>query len=209
MKQIKKVKKTHEHNTSVEKDTKNHTSENKPVERFFDYLDTISFRQKPMSIEGIERLAVELVKWATHDEKAIKIAMFYTQRGIARGDYTNWMERVPALKIAHETAKEIIGNRRELGGLTKKFDAGMVAFSMPQYDEEWRQNIEWRSQMKAKESSSNGNTAAVINVIAEPVPDCPEVPRRVKKEEKRMTPEDWEKKLSKHPEMKYRKTQYD
>lgn len=204
MKQIKP--KTSKHNIATEKVASKTTLQHSDS-KFFDYLDAISFKQKPMSIEAIERLAVELCDWAMNNENALKISQFYVKHGIQRSDYLRWMERCPALKIAHEMGKEAIGNRREIAGLTKKFDAGLVAFSMPHYDPEWRENIEWRSSMKAKEAAEQNNETKIV--IMERIPDSPLVPQKPGKEEKRLTPEQVAEKLSRHPEMKYRKSKYD
>lgn len=197
-----KSRKTPHLNTDVAKvSTKVPAVNDKPTTPFFDYLDTFTFKQKPASIPFIERLAVELSNWAVNDEEAIKISQFYIKRGISKQDFTRWMEWVPALKEAYSVAMEAIGNRREVAGLTKKFDSSMVQFTMPQYDQGWKEMNEWRA--KLREQIINQNNGPQI-IVLEKYPDSDLVP-----DKPRPTPEDVAKKLAKHPEMRYRKTRYD
>ncbi len=197
MKQIKP--KTTEHNIDTRKVT---NKVQKPTEPFFDYLDTFTFKMKPMSIEGIERIASDIVNWARNNDDALKIAQFWNDRGINHQDFYRWMKWSPALKSAHETTMSILGTRREIGAIQKKFDSGMISFTMPFYDEDWKKNVEWRSSMKAKEASEQNNETKIV--VIEKIPDSPLVPNKIPK----LTPEDVAKKLSKHSEMKYRKSKY-
>lgn len=202
MKQIKK--KPIEHSIAAEKVA---SKVQKAPEPFFDYMDTFTFKMKPMSIEGIERIAAELVNWARNNDDALKIAQFWNDKGINHQDFYRWMEWSPALKSAHEITMSILGTRREIGAIQKKFDTGMISFTMPFYDKNWKDNVEWRSSLKAKEAAEQNNETKIV--IMERIPDSPLVPSKPKKEEPKLTPEDVAKKLARHPEMKYRKSRYD
>lgn len=189
MKQMTKNKavnaKTAKHSSVVEKSA---TNNNKPTTPFFDYLDTFTFKMKPISIPAIERLAMELSNWAINNEEAIKLSQFYLKKGINPADFFRWMEWCPELKLAHDLALTALGNRRELAGLTKKFDSGMVSFTMPFYDEQWRKNIEWRSHLKSKEAEQAGSNGPQI-VVLERYPDSELVPKKPESV-RRLTPEE-------------------
>ena len=90
-----------------------------------------------------------------------------SKKRVAPKTYYGWVKRYPIAKEANEFAKTIIGNRREVGALKRKFDVGMFTASMPMYSDEWKENVEWKSSLKHKEHHNEGNITVVLPSIDE------------------------------------------
>jgi len=132
-----------------------------PYRHSDDYLNLHTMKLQPVSIEWLEILAKDLVEWAINDEKALKLTAFYTNRGICSDTLARWLRRSKILNTSHKFAKMVIGNRREVGALTKKFDATLVMRSMAVYDKEWKDLEEWRSDLKNKEEEQKAASFVV------------------------------------------------
>lgn len=151
--------------------------------------DIFFFKRVPVSDDYLKKLALDLVHWALNDTKALKITQFRTERHISRTVWDTWRERSPELQDANDFALEVIGDRREIGGLEKRFDSGIVAYTMPHYDPAWKELAAWKSALQDKERNqqaqnfiiqmpSFGDMNAISNdndktqqVQATPVPD--------------------------------------
>jgi len=132
------------------------------------YMDIFTFREVPVSDVWLEGLAAELVKWAKEDPGAYKLNRFFSKKGFHHDDLVRWEERCPALKRAHEFALMEIGDRRELKGLERKWDPGMVLSSMPKYDKDWKALGEWRASLTKKDEATTAtNTVVVIDKYPE------------------------------------------
>lgn len=114
-----------------------------------DYLDCFTFKYKPVTQAFIDRISKELVEWAQNDHEALKLSEFFNKKRIPRNTWDAW-SRYPEFKAARSIAVEALGNRREKGAITRKFDAGTVNFMMPMYDKDWREQTEWRAKLKAE-----------------------------------------------------------
>jgi hypothetical protein len=163
----KKIAKTSEPNTSNTTPTKN---------GWFDYLNIFSQEMCPMNHEGIQRLATEIIEWAQNDDEALKVSQFFLKKGIGQTTWVTWCSTFPSLQEAHNNARTIIGNRREIGALKKKYDSGIVATSMAHYDKEWREAAEWRASLREKHRQES--TSGPQIVIMEKIPTCDLVPER-------------------------------
>lgn len=104
---------------------------------WFDYTCTYSFIQKPANEAFIQRLAEDMLEWARTTE-ALKVSEFYSMKGISKRDWGRWVVKWHFLAEAVEATKIILGNRREIGGLKRQYDSGMVRASMRFYDEDWK-----------------------------------------------------------------------
>ena len=121
-----------------------------------------------------ERLARELVAWARGDENALKVSQFLEMNGINRRTWNRWCEKYEILRDAYEYALMCIGNRREIGVMTRKFDSSSTSLLMPFYDEDWREALSLRAKYNSPEGLSSGQKFVVI----ERYPDSPMVPER-------------------------------
>lgn len=142
--------------------------------QWFDYPCILTGELRPMNKNGIDRLCQEVTKWAYSDTKALRISQFYHRIGIPGRTWRDWCSRFPELKQAHDTAKEIIGERREIGALNHEFNTQVVAYTMPFYDAEWKDETVRRASLK--EGSSESKSTVVV--IMEPTPNSPLVPER-------------------------------
>lgn len=129
-----------------------------------EYLDMFTMRQRPVNDAFIDKLAEDLMHWALNDEDALKLTQFYVAKGIWTGDMKRWEARNEKLAKAHQQALIILGNRRETGGLKKKYDAGIVSSTMAHFDPDWKQLAEWRSKLKG-EGEGDGKITVVIDAM--------------------------------------------
>jgi hypothetical protein len=111
------------------------------------------FKKVPVSDEYLAKLAFDLVHWALNDPRALKLTQFRTSRLICRDMWDKWLERSAELRDARELALEVIGDRRELGGLEKRFDSSIVSFTMPVYDPAWKELVAWRAALKEEKAN--------------------------------------------------------
>ena len=143
------------------------------------YNDIFAPRQIPISLVELERIGLEMVEWALKDPDAYKISQFFHLKGISKDSMPRWRKRSKRFNELYEEALAIIGNRREIGGLKRQLDGGMVALSMPMYDPEWKAQVEWRKTLDKKNEEKQPTTQVVI---VDRFPDSPLVP--TKSEEK-------------------------
>lgn len=90
-----------------------------------------------MTEQKIERLGVELLQWVETPE-ATKLSKFFHARRITNKVVLEWCKKWPTFAEDYQLAKEIIGDRREDGALSKVFDTHFILRSMPMYDEDWK-----------------------------------------------------------------------
>jgi hypothetical protein len=148
------------------------------IVRWFDYQCLITGSLKPMNEVGIERLAYEVRKWALEDPKALRLSQFFHKMGISGITWRRWCIKFPVLQQASDEAREIIGERREIGALNNELNTQVVAFTMPFYDQEWKDETVRRASLK---EGSNEAKATVL-VTMNPIPNSPLVPERKKDE---------------------------
>ena len=86
-----------------------------------DYQDLFSFKMKPVTQGFIERLAHELNEWSKKDDSLVFVD-FYGSRDIPDEAFYRWIRTYPELKNVHSLAKKRLAGRREVGGVTRKFD---------------------------------------------------------------------------------------
>jgi hypothetical protein len=166
--------------TTPVKKGKSSTPENK-LEigyKWFDYRNMLTGLDSPMSIKGLEKMAQELVIWAKEDANALKVSQFYLDKGINTNTWAKWCNDYDFFREAHGYAKMIIGNRREAGAVNNKFNAGIVSYTMPIYDPEWKEETVRRASLK--DGSNEAKTT--ITVLTSPIPNSYLVPERKKDE---------------------------
>jgi len=101
------------------------------------YIDTHSMKENAISLPGIERLAHDLLTWARTDD-AYALMEFLEQKGISPQTFSRWLSKYEALKLAHETAKEILGLRREKNVTIGKWKDTMIKNVQGHYSQVWR-----------------------------------------------------------------------
>ena len=139
---------------------------NKP--RWFDeYTDLITFKKLPVHDMYLDRLAQEMMFWLMEDETAMNVKEFVFKKGIAYDDYRRFLKRHESLRIADEEARRVFGVRRENCALKRIYDSTTVLRSLPMLDSEWKENIEWHSNLKQKEGDQQKQTIVVLEKYPE------------------------------------------
>lgn len=145
------------------------------VEVLEEYYNYDSMRLIPITQGSLERLMENGRKWAREEEDAIKLSQFTDLNGIPLRTWQRWRE---AHKVVDEGTRDILmilGNKRELGLLKRKFEPGSTIFMMPHYDEDWKDMCKWRASLKPKEEGGKGGETFVV---IEKYPNSPLVPEK-------------------------------
>lgn len=155
-------------------------SDNKTkIEVLEEYYNYDSQRLTPITQGTLERLMLNGVKWAREVEEAIKLSQFMDLNGIPKYTWQRWQDKYEIVANGTKHILTILGNKRELGLLTRKFDNGSTMFMMPHYDEDWKHIFAWRSNLSKKDQVSQGPQIVVIERSA----NSPLVPERKEEEE--------------------------
>jgi hypothetical protein len=93
---------------------------------------------KLWTIDLIEQIADELIKWA-HKDDSIVMAEFYGSQLISYQRAFEFEEQSQKFAEAKRIAKTLVGARREKGALKGELDSGLVKKSMALYDPEMKQ----------------------------------------------------------------------
>ena len=112
------------------------------------YINCLDFTSNPITNEFLKDFAIGLTNWAADNDEALTIHGFYLEKGLCPETYKKLVATYPIIGMAHEFAMMAIGDRRERGALTYKYDAKFVMYSMPMYDEEWKKLEEWKANLK-------------------------------------------------------------
>lgn len=118
-------------------------------------------RPHTISDEQISIEAEELIKWAKLPD-SIVLGVHYASRGYGYDDAWEWEHERKHLEFrkAKNYAKAAVGGRREAGGLTGAYDAGLVKSTMGNYDREHREFL------KEQKNSSIESAQHVINILS-------------------------------------------
>lgn len=134
-----------------------------------DYMDLMSFKLRPMTEAGIERLAKELMLWASHDKAndkdhkhLIRISQFVREKKIPARTFERWRAKYPILKEAYEYALTALADKRESGAATREYDSSVLK-QMWFYDADWKTAEEWRSKLKADSNPRNEAKVVVMS----------------------------------------------
>lgn len=160
------------HNTNILKDGSNtdHGNTKKikmcSSEAFKDhmwqeYLELSTMKKIPFTHETLERMAMTLVEWVKRKD-SYKLNSFFHQFNVNSRTFYSWTYKCENLAEAHKFALEVIGTRRELGGLHKELDSGIVKHTMPHYDSDWKELEKWRSSLRISENESEKEKIVVI-----------------------------------------------
>jgi hypothetical protein len=148
------------------------------IEVLEEYYNYDSQRLTPITQGTLERLMGNGVKWARTIEDAIKLSQFMDLNGIPKYTWQRWQDKYEIVANGTKHILMILGNKRELGLLTRKFDPGSTTFTMPHYDEDWKHLFEWRAKLTQKDNVLSGQQIVVIERAA----NSPLVPERKEEE---------------------------
>lgn len=129
----------------------------------------------PEDVEDQNSLADRLLEWAKcEDSRNIKV--FFIHQGINPYRAGKLAETNEYFASCLQMAKVLIGARMTEAAQTRKEDGNVNMKLLPMYDEEYKQLVDQQRQAEASKT-------AVINLIADGVPDSPLVPKLVKRDE--------------------------
>lgn len=140
-----------------------------PSRRYDEYFNLLLFQKVPVTDIYISRVAQDLIEWVRKDT-SIVFNGFLNEMGIGCDAYYAWKERSEDLSHAHAFAMRVLAERREAGAIRKKFDSGLVSYTMPHYDKKWKELVEWREGLKAIKREQQQEGAKIV-VIEKFVPD--------------------------------------
>lgn len=126
-----------------------------------DYFNMRTMRKCIATTKMIERLAADMVKWASGSEDVLLISEFYLEKGISRMTWYKWKNKFPLLKECCDYVEDILNTRREKQAYHRKLEVSMVRYTLPVHSDIFKQFEEWRSHLKSKEDS---NAAKLIVV---------------------------------------------
>lgn len=145
------------------KTAKSNTVNKKVAKNVPQTRDIFYFRQNPVPDDYLNVLAKEYVTWACDNDEAYKASQFRTLKKILGSTWMSWLARSETLMEAHLFVLQVIGDRREIGALTKKLDSSIVSSMMPYYDPEWKKLVEWHSSLREKEKKQETSNFITLN----------------------------------------------
>jgi hypothetical protein len=124
---------------------------------FSEYYNMSTMTKQVASAKWAEKMARKMIDWAEQNDDAVTLEEFYRSIGMLSQDFCDLAHKYPMLEKALQYTRMIIGDRREKGMITRKYDAGSIAYMMPHYSSSWKEIVAWRSSLK----SSEGGTGTV------------------------------------------------
>lgn len=101
----------------------------------------------------VDELAEKMIAWSM-EEGNIVLGEFIARAGFPMPTFKKWLQRSEKLRNAYSIARTMVGTRREKGGLQGEYSPLMVMKTMPLYDQDYKELLEWESQQKNVEQAS-------------------------------------------------------
>jgi hypothetical protein len=133
-----------------------------------EYYNVHTRQYHPATVKFVELQCVKLKEWADQED-SLNIHDFIDSQGYNPATFYKWCDKFPQLHETHQYAIRRLGSRREMGALTRKFDASTVHRTLGYYHYIWRQ--ETIALAKLKEESAAQNETKVV--IIERFPELP------------------------------------
>jgi len=133
----------------------------------------VNAKLRPVPDAFLEQLAIDLISWVEDNPQVVQLIGFLKAKGIYPNTLRDWKERNESLKNAYNWTMFTLGQRREHKALTKDFDSSFVRYTMPLFDEDYKNLEEWRA--KLREANEDSGTKIVV---LEKFPETKEVPKR-------------------------------
>jgi len=153
---VRYVRKQREKNNEDAKDAKLLKADEpeEAMTNFSEYYNMSTMTKQVASNTWAEKMARHMIDWAENNEDALTLEAFYRSIGMLSQDFCDIARKYPTLEKALQYTRMVIGDRREHGMITRKFDAGSIAYMMPHYKDTWKEMVAWRSSLKQSEGSS-------------------------------------------------------
>lgn len=164
---VRYVRKQREKNNEDEKDAKLERNSLRSG-NFTEYYNMSTMTKQVASDKWAEKMARKMIDWAEQTDDALTLEEFYRSIGMLSQDFCELAHKYPMLEKALQYTRMIIGDRREKGMITRKYDAGSIAYMMPHYKDSWKEIVAWRSSLKQTEGGSG--TVRMQYVVIPPIP---------------------------------------
>lgn len=138
-----------------------------------EYYNVHTRQYHPATVKFVESQCIKLKEWADQED-SLNLYDFIDNQGYNPATFYKWCDKFPQLHETHQYAIRRLGSRREMGALTRKFDASTVHRTLGYYHYIWRQ--ETAALAKLKEESSQNETKVVV------IERYPEVPSKTPEE---------------------------
>ncbi len=113
-----------------------------------DYKELITADWKPINSVFLEHLGEELINFAQTTEGPLRLEWFFVTRRIPYTTAFDWAQKYDNFKISYQTAKYILGMRREDGAIRKVFDREAIFKSQHRYDPEAKEDAQFHAKLK-------------------------------------------------------------
>lgn len=124
--------------------------------------------------ESIMNLGMDIIKWIREDDDVLTFEEIYVRLGILPSEFQRLRDKYQKLDDAAQFCMVLLSVRRHKGGMIGKYNASMVNFTQPMYNQEWKKHVEWRAGLQAK----NNDGYQTINVQMAPIPNSDLVPMK-------------------------------
>lgn len=126
-----------------------------------EYYNFDSQRQMPITNATMQKLVENAILWAKTNPEAIKINQFLEINGIPRRTWDRWCDKYDIIRDCNQDLLMLLGNRREHGLLTRKYEPGSTTRMMTHYDSDWKKNDEWKASLNPKKEGITGEAREV------------------------------------------------
>jgi hypothetical protein len=113
-----------------------------------------SWRLTPVSDTFLDKFCEDLMSWS-FQEDAFCLTQFLRYYGIHEQVFYDWVKKYEQVKYAHWVAMSNLGDKREIGALTKKYDSGTVEKVMAVYSSVWAAAEVRRSKLRREEQGDS------------------------------------------------------
>lgn len=124
------------------------------------YRDVITRKEHPVSMGWLLDMFSEWIEWTTENKDVYNPSHFCVYKKIPWETWSYWCDKYPEGKEAYAAVKHIIAIRREQKYIETNGSA--LAFMMPHYDKDYRDQHQWRSDLKKQEQIEQKPNITVI-----------------------------------------------
>ncbi len=131
---------------------------------------------KPIPDDFLQEVCENMREWADK-ETSLRFKDYLVERRLHWKVFYQWCERYQPLQEEYDFTLAKIASRREIGAMTRKFDAASALRMMPRYDDEWITNELKLAEIKKVATGNQGNETKITVVMPE-IASSPLVPER-------------------------------
>lgn len=126
-----------------------------------DVIEYSSFLEREYDEREVMAMCRRLIVWSANpmrDSTNYKMSQFLRQEKICFKTIRRLRDRFPVMDRIYEYAVGILGDHREWMGLTKEWYPPMVMFTMPLYDQDWKDETIRLAKLKTDQNMQQGFT---------------------------------------------------